>query len=688
MPASFKEKPVIQLAHKLLHTLKIFALYLLIGCSFLAMIGMMFDSQRTDYLSLALIPPNLKQLAPQSIMAFLVTLVIGAMILEAVQHRRDGGSYPRYSNVVYMLSKPIMILCSLQLVFWWLGDGPKAGAERYVLYSYAAVGLVGVLITRYGYLKPNYRQAPAATPVHGQGNGQQEEEPDVGQVKRPTATFKNIYGYAEVKDRIKDAARQIIHARASKDGSTKAARNQTRNGIMFFGEPGNGKTAFAEALAGEFRLPLVTLTLPDVESKWVGEKAQRVAAAFTKAKRNAPCVFFIDEIDSLMGERTNIGSGVAETDNNNVVNALLTLMVDLRASKVILVAATNHMDRLDGAGVREGRFDFKIEITSPDLEARVGLLKKGLQDNLSHIKASNDVVEMVAQRWNGFSAKRILAVTEELPSYLKRVDKRTLGFDEFMGALRSIQGRKGVQLENVKPLNELVLSPDTREMIDMLIGRMADPVHTESHGGTMPTGVLLHGAPGTGKTAAAKAIAKEIDWAFLPTTGSDMARDTKALEKLFAQAKELRPCIIFIDEADELMKERTNSMSTDATNKLLTLMDGVGDRVRDVVWFAATNHPDQIDSALLRGGRFTEKVVFEKPGAAGLNAHFQGWFERKKVTLDASLANADFSAIVGDESIANAEAVAQAALNRAIARRQPKVVVTREDLERAVLAVL
>jgi len=151
---------------------------------------------------------------------------------------------------------------------------------------------------------------------------------------------------------------------------------------------------------------------------------------------------------------------------------------------------------------------------------------------------------------------------------------------------------------------------------------------------------------------------------------------------------EMRPCIIFIDEADELMKDRSNSMSTDATNKLLTLMDGVSDRVRDVVWVAATNHPDQIDAALLRGGRFTEKVVFEKPGAAGLNAHFRSWFERKKVTLDASLHNVDFSAIVGDESIANAEAVAQAALNRAISRREAKVIVTLEDFERAVMAVL
>ena len=110
---------------------------------------------------------------------------------------------------------------------------------------------------------------------------------------------------------------------------------------------------------------------------------------------------------------------MAETQNNGVVNALLTLMVDLRKSRVILVAATNYKDRLDSAGVRTRRsLDFKIEITAPDLEARVGLFKKGLLMNVPHIKVAPDVVERVAQRWNGFSAKRILTVTEELPSYL------------------------------------------------------------------------------------------------------------------------------------------------------------------------------------------------------------------------------------------------------------------------------
>jgi transitional endoplasmic reticulum ATPase len=225
-------------------------------------------------------------------------------------------------------------------------------------------------------------------------------------------------------------------------------------------------------------------------------------------------------------------------------------------------------------------------------------------------------------------------------------------------------------------------------MLDLIVGRMADPEHTESHGGTLPTGVLFYGPPGTGKTATAKALAKEIDWAFLPATGADLARDPKALEKLYAKAKELRPCVIFVDEADELLKSRDYSPNTESTNKLLTLIDGVNDRVKDVVWVAATNNPEQIDAALLRGGRFTEEVLFEKPSAEGLAAYLEGWFTSRKVALESGLTSALVAEMVGSESIANAEALVQAALNRAISRRSAPVVVTRADVEQAMRMIL
>jgi transitional endoplasmic reticulum ATPase len=506
-----------------------------------------------------------------------------------------------------------------------------------------------------------------------------DSPPDVARATYPKTSFKDIFGNSEIKARLKDAAQAIVAPRA--DGK------QVRNGILLSGEPGNGKTVFAEALAGELKLPFLQLSYSDVASQWVGEKTSRINAAFAQARRQQPCVLFIDEVDSFLESRDS-GRNDGTKEDRDVVNALLTLMVDIRKEKVILVAATNHIDRLDGAGIREGRFDFKVEITPPDREARVGLLTHGLKTQLPKVSVDAAVVEAVARRWNGFSVKRILAVTEELPSYLAREGKTSLAYEDFMGALRMLQGRKGSTPENVKPIAELVLSAATREMLDLIVGRMADPEHTESHGGTLPTGVLFYGPPGTGKTATAKALAKEIDWAFLPATGADLARDPKALEKLYAKAKELRPCVIFVDEADELLKSRDYSPNTESTNKLLTLMDGVNDRVKDVVWVAATNNPEQIDAALLRGGRFTEKVLFEKPSAEGLSAYLEGWFTSRKVALESGLTAAGVADMMGSESIANAEALVQAALNRAISRRSEPVVVTRADVEQAMRMIL
>jgi transitional endoplasmic reticulum ATPase len=554
----------------------------------------------------------------------------------------------------------------------WLLAKPAAGASHLPLAALVVLSGWCSYLSHWGYLSP--RRARARQLQKESASGDQES---VARVTRPKMTFASIYGNEAIKARLKDAALAITAKRA--EGI------RPRNGILMHGAPGNGKTAFAEALAGELRLPLVTLTFADVASQWVGEKSARVRAAFEHARRQQPCVLFVDEVDSFLEARDGRGDGVKE--DRDLVNAMLTLMVDLRQTRVILVAATNHMDRLDGAGVREGRFDFKVEITPPDLAARVGLLKKGLAENLPGARVEESVIQSVAERWNGFSVKRILAVTEELPAYLKGNGLRSVGFDELMGALRQLQGQRGHVPENVKTLDELVFSASTREMIDLIVGRMADPEHTERYGGTLPTGVLFFGPPGTGKTAACKALAKAIGWAYLPATGADLARDPKKLDALYAKAQDLRPTVIFIDEADELLRDRQYSPATEATNKLLTLMDGVGDRVRDVVWIAATNHPDQIDAALLRGGRFAEKVMFELPSARDLAAYMQRWLERKKVALEDGFGVDRIAEMVGPASIADAEAILQASVNRAVARRQTPVTVGAEDVQRSVSLV-
>jgi transitional endoplasmic reticulum ATPase len=566
-------------------------------------------------------------------------------------------------------SAPRTLLFSGLALAAWLVAGPDPNASRAVPAGLVLLSAWSWYVSEWGFLSGRRVRTR-----HARSNlAEAHEQSSPARVLSPKLTFAGIYGNEALKARLKEAAQAII-------GAPKG-HSRPRNGILMHGLPGNGKTVFAEALAGELGLPLVTLTYADIASPWVGEKSARVRAGFDQARREQPCVLFVDEVDSFLESREGRGDGVKE--DRDLVNGMLTLMVDIRQSRVILVAATNHLDRLDAAGVREGRFDFKVEITPPDLAARIGLLHKGLRENLPHIRVEESVIKSVAERWNGFSVKRILGITEELPSYVRTKGLKSVGFEDMMGALRQLHGQRGHVPENVKSLQELVLSDRTRDMLDLIVGRLLDPEHTESHGGTLPTGVLFYGRPGTGKTAACKALAKEIGWAYLPTTGADLARDPKRLEALYSKAQDLRPTIIFIDEADELLRDRQFSGATEATNKLLTLMDGVGDRVRDVVWIAATNHPDQIDPALLRGGRFSEKVMFDSPSPQDLSRYMQQWLERKKVALDADAGIDRIAGLVGSDSIANAEAILQSAVNRAVARRQSPVMVRLEDFERA-----
>jgi transitional endoplasmic reticulum ATPase len=210
----------------------------------------------------------------------------------------------------------------------------------------------------------------------------------------------DIIGHEETKQRLMAAGGEVLR-------ESKGSVGAVRNGILLHGEPGNGKTIFAEAIAGELKVPLVTLAYADVASKWVGEKSSRVRDAFDEARRNQPCVIFIDEIDSFLESR---GAAGEVKEDRDLVNALLTLTVDLRGSRVLLIAATNYLDRLDAAGVREGRFDFKVEIAPPDRQARIAILGQALRKHLPRQRVSPQLIESVASRWNGYSVKRILAV--------------------------------------------------------------------------------------------------------------------------------------------------------------------------------------------------------------------------------------------------------------------------------------
>lgn len=505
---------------------------------------------------------------------------------------------------------------------------------------------------------------------------------------RPRYSFKDVDGMAEMKENLLKAGNEIK--------SSKRARN----GILLHGDPGNGKTFIAEALAGELNIPFLSVSFGDMASMWVGETTQKAMQIFDAAERQSPCMLFIDEIDSVFVDRSAIKS--ADSEAPKTLNAILKRLVDIRGKGVVVVAATNFLDRLDAASIREGRFDFKLEVPSPDFQARKALLGRALA-KLEHPKAPGfvayvfrgdrkkspvpvdwDAVERAARRWEGFSVSRINAIAQVIVDQVEDGKEAKVTFDSLMGALRKIQGSKGDRLpEDAPTLDGLVLSDEMKEKLENIAARMINIEIIEQIGGSVPAGVLFYGPPGTGKTVGVMALAKTTGWSFIRTSGQDMLADPEEIDRVLKKASDIRPCIVFIDEGDDVLADRRMSPASKAvTNKLIAAMDGAGGRPRDVVFVAATNNPDLIDPAALRGGRFTEKISFDLPGSHVILEFVRKWIANTKAPLSPEFTASAVAAHLEGQSLANTKEILQCAVNQIVGRiaKDPAARVTLADL--------
>ena len=507
--------------------------------------------------------------------------------------------------------------------------------------------------------RPVRPSVPSPVKPLRQPASQQPEHDFSDCIRQPRRTFQHVGGMVDTKERLLCAAHDILSAANEHD--------EPRNGILLSGEPGNGKTLFAEALAGELGVPFLPVTFGDIASKWVNETPQKVKAVFNAARQAGPCVLFIDEIDSFLKAR----DGHTHHMDRDVTNVMLTETVALRRSKVVLVAATNYLDALDGAGVREGRFDFRIEVPPPDLRARVALIAWSIFRQLGADALDRPSVEALARRWEGFSAARLTALGNQLCDMRRGgIFCSPVTFDIGMRAMRLVQGRKGKLPENVKSVDDMIMPADSRDVLRDLAIRMREVYRLEQLGACLPRGLLFYGPPGTGKTMAAMALAKASDYAFLKTTGADLLAQPDTWQRLVREAKDIRPVIVFIDEADDILADRRYSNITSLTNRILTTLDGADGRIPDVIYIAATNHHDRLDNAAIRGGRFEEKIRFDVPDLQDMKVYVTGGLKKisdQSYTI-VSGATEQCLSILGGRSIADADAVLKRAVNLAAVR--------------------
>lgn len=510
------------------------------------------------------------------------------------------------------------------------------------------------------------------------------------EAERAEHTLDDLAGMQDLKDTLLTAAteaKQIL--RKDKKG---VLRGQARNGILLYGDPGNGKTVFAEGVAGSLKLPIIKMSFGSVGSKWVNSTTENVVTLFKDARAQAPCVLFMDEVDSVILDRSS--SGTTSEEGPKTTNQILTELGDTRGTGVVIIMATNFVDRLDRAAVREGRVDFKIQVPAPDAAARRALIRKAQSGSDSRVECEATAVAQAVKRWEGFSVARIRAVVDEAARQALKRKVRSLSYQDLQAAMRTMQGSLGERLaENTPTLDQLHMPEAQKSALMGVATRMLSIEEIERMGGSVPSGLLLAGPPGTGKTLAVRALAKTTGWPLLTRSGADLITDGKNIDDLIAKARNARPCIVFIDEADDVFSDRRagSTYSASITNKLLTGMEGVGGKVHDILWVAAVNAPETMDAAALRGGRFTEKVWFENPDVQTVAKIVGQWMAKSGAKFEPALTPAVMAGLLEGESPANIQAILQQAVNIMIGRvldNSSHQTVSQVDLEKARVAVL
>lgn len=504
------------------------------------------------------------------------------------------------------------------------------------------------------------------------------------EAKLPRYTFKDVVGMDALKKELLKNIDSVL--------------TEGKNGFLFHGAPGTGKTFIAEALAGEIsrrrRVKFMSINFSDLESRWQGQAVEQIRKLFIDAREQGPVVLFVDEAESAMGSRISDGTS-GGTSHTSKVNTFLSEINNCRnanESGIILIAATNFLDRIDQAVLRDGRFDFKTEITAPDAKARLNLIYRRCPSDCLFAAAMNEhaanAAEQASNRWEGFNIPRLQNIIDEAAKLARKSPKQEEGkyiitFDMLMKALRTVQGSLGdITPESTKSLDELGFDEDIRTRLQSLSRRMTDIARIEAMGGSVPKGVLFGGPAGTGKSAVAKALAKSSGWAFKATSGNALLNDhtNKLLDEVLAKASELRPCIVFIDEADDIIMDRaSNPYGRSATNKLLEAMDGQKS-YPDVMFIAATNFPEGLDSAAVRGGRFSEKFEFSTPSESTLVMIIRSFMASKKMAPWHSEFTPEAAAkILNGMSPANANDCMQKAINLVITSGRSKIMLS--DLE-------
>ncbi|MFT4517325.1 MAG: cell division protease FtsH [Gammaproteobacteria bacterium] len=236
-------------------------------------------------------------------------------------------------------------------------------------------------------------------------------------------TFKDVAGVEEAKEEVSELVDFLRDP-----GKFQNLGGQIPRGVLMVGSPGTGKTLLARAIAGEAKVPFFTISGSDFVEMFVGVGASRVRDMFEQAKKHAPCIIFIDEIDAV-GRHRGAGVGGGHDEREQTLNQLLVEMDGFEGNEgVIVIAATNRPDVLDPALLRPGRFDRQVTVPLPDIRGREQILKVHMRKT----PLSNDVKpKLLARGTPGFSGADLANLVNEAALFAARASKKIVEMDDF-----------------------------------------------------------------------------------------------------------------------------------------------------------------------------------------------------------------------------------------------------------------
>ena len=282
--------------------------------------------------------------------------------------------------------------------------------------------------------------------------------------------FKDVAGADEAKQELQEVVEFLKHPKKYNELGARIPK-----GVLLFGPPGTGKTLLAKAVAGEAGVPFFSISGSDFVEMFVGVGASRVRDLFEQAKKNAPCIVFIDEIDAV-GRQRGAGLGGGHDEREQTLNQLLVEMDGFAANEgIIIIAATNRPDILDPALLRPGRFDRQIVVDKPDVRGRLAILKVHAKGK--PVGADVDL-DILARRTPGFTGADLANLVNEAALLAARRDKHKIEMQELEEAIERViagpERKSHIMSDEEKRLTAYHEGGHT--LVGMMLEH-ADPVH-------------------------------------------------------------------------------------------------------------------------------------------------------------------------------------------------------------------